>query len=368
MKSKSKFLLIAVMTFMLMLVTASPLFLPAQIVQAKEDDTYTIAGSELDGFYSYKDRDSNTIVDCYTEFGGISVHYSGGNDNMLSGLYNSVDAYKKHLLFNKGTSTLTFTSGAPVKNVRFLFFNLPQDNNAGAIDVNHGKWTNEIYIAAYDGYYVGNNWVETKIYALEMSGPASLNVAMQSHYQTLTWKIEDIVEIMFTFADSYQYETEEGIYCNYDPDGGLIFNSTDPFWIKNSTDVIAFATKSGNEYTCSIVPTEKVYAEKVTNSVTVSKPEAFSMAANADYITKIILGGNITITGGFTANRSLEIDLNGHTLAMSSSATNKGITVGTNCTLTISDSGENGTLTGFDNINVSDLDRKGRFCPTPILR
>ena len=62
MKSKSKFLLIAVMTFMLMLVTASPLFLPAQIVQAKEDETYVIGGDLLDEAITYRDPDTNMIA------------------------------------------------------------------------------------------------------------------------------------------------------------------------------------------------------------------------------------------------------------------------------------------------------------------
>ena len=180
-KLKTKIILSISLVFAFALMLAGTLFIKPQTKTAyasnETEQTYTISGSNLNKFYSYRDRTENEIIDCNKVFGGISVHYSGGNDNMLSGLYNS-DNGNKNLLFNRNTSILTFTSDTPVKNVRFLF-NKEQDCD-GAIDVNHGRWTNETYLAAYNGYYVGTNWIEYKIYALELNGPASKTIALQS--------------------------------------------------------------------------------------------------------------------------------------------------------------------------------------------
>ena len=342
-----------------------------------DDNTYTVAGSDIKGWYAYRDRDTNEIENSYTQYDGISIRYSGGRDYMMSGLYSSVDGGKMNLLFNRKSSTLTFKSeysNRPIKAVRISFQYLPEnmiyalennhESSHGDIEVNNGKWTRHMYVSDYVHYTVGHEEVTHIMYGLELSGPPALSVSMQNYYNAIDFQIGDIVQIQFFYADDYTWTADEGIYGEYAENGGYLFSSRNPFIVKSGDEVVSVAYKNGeNDYKAELLsdPTGKTYQAVYTgNSITVTDAEVFNMAIDkrADYLTKIILGNDIELQNGFTVSKDVEIDLNGHTLSLNADAENKTITItenmsahyGAKLNFTDSSDDQDGLLTGFNNI------------------
>ena len=350
-------------------------------VAVGSDNKYIVSGADLAGWYSYRNRDTNMIEDCYTTLDGISVHYSGGRDYMQSGLYNSIDGGKKNLLMNSKTSTLTFTSeytDRPIKGVRIYFQELPKqmiyalqndpENISGDVKVNNGRWSRYMYISDYTLYTVGHEQVEYYMYALDMTGPPALSVSLHNVYHSFEFYIMDIVRIEFTYADPYEYTAEEGIFGDYAEDGGFRFSSWDPFVVKNGDEVVCVSHKNEKDrYIADLLddPTGKTFsAVHAQDSVVVKTEKAFrdALAEDADYIKKIVLGADIECQSGFTVPKEVTIDLNGHTLSLNSEAGEQKIVVPNGKTstsagpmVTFTDSSENqeGLLTGFQCVDTS---------------
>ena len=320
------------------------------IVANAEAETVTWDSIDLKGIYSYHDRESNEIISSLSEIGGIRVEYSGGRKNMQSGFYTSDDHGYKHIYFNDDTGALKFKSDSPITKIEINFRTLP--DQIADIKVNNNRWTHKI---------TGTD----RNYKMTMSGPAAKTVTMMNTYSSFTYYIQDITSIVFTTADEYQYSMDSNISGGYHADGGLYFISTIPFMLKDDKEYFAISSKNSagiNYIELDPDPKTKIQAVTVNGSFTANTAKDFNLALTAPFINQITLGGNITLDKGFSISRNLDIDLNGKTLSISSSASDKNINVNSG-TLTFKDSKSGGTLSGVDKIHSNGLVKilSGRF-------
>ena len=327
---------------------------PSQTVSAyTAGDVITWTTSDVQGVYAYRDNETNTLFNHHGDTKGISVSYSGGRNNQVSGLFDAsiyssaISRHRMDILFNSSDSILTFTSeDNPICKIRIVYMKKPDSNNFGDIDVNGGRWERK-YINGIDQYGLD-------IYVVELTGPASNYVAMQSHYSAFMWQCQDISQIEFTVATPYNLTLDEGIESGYATYGGVLLTAKKPFIVRDSSNnsIVAMSSGTGEKYSAeywgSIM---NLKAEYYNGSLTVNSLNDYNFAISAGFVGKIVLGTNLELNN-LTIARSIEIDLNGKILSFNSSDGNKVLTINRYCSLTFSDSSGNGKVTGFNKVNM----------------
>lgn len=155
--------------------------LPAAEIVYAEDNDVPAGGRVItwSGTTGVAMHDRDNYVDDPSTTDGITVQYTGGKKNMLSGLYNdyNVDTavFTKHLLFNSSDSALKFTSATDncfITKIVINYDKMGVQGELGAIDVNHNVWTNTD-VEDSNGKHI-----------LTITGPAARSVTLRNHYSS----------------------------------------------------------------------------------------------------------------------------------------------------------------------------------------
>lgn len=155
--------------------------LPAAEIVYAEDNDVPAGGRVItwSGTTGVAMHDRDNYVDDPSTTDGITVQYTGGKKNMLSGLYNdyNVDTavFTKHLLFNSSDSALKFTSATDncfITKIVINYDKVGAQGELGAIDVNHNVWTNTD-VEDSNGKHI-----------LTITGPAARSVTLRNHYSS----------------------------------------------------------------------------------------------------------------------------------------------------------------------------------------
>ena len=189
-----------------------------------------------------------------------------------------------------------------------------------------------------------------------MEGNAARSVTIRKASDSYTYGIWGISSVKFYLTENLWTSLPDVFFANELEDGGLKIVSGKPSWgsagvpfiVRSGGYIAGYSQDDADDTTSYSIadPREAIQIEVPQGtSYTVNNADDFRMILTVPFITDVVLDCDITLDGGFSTSKSL--NLNEKTLSCDENAENKNISTGGDIVI------HNGVLTGFNNIDIS---------------